>query len=89
MDKNSILLGSRSDSGKTLADIDEDVPLPERQHYPFMKMEIGESFLLNYSVDRKRMATRARGAAAQVTKRHKRQFSVRVVADGVRVWRTR
>ena len=84
MEKDTVPTRSRPDM-----DVDEEVPIPDRQKYPFAKMKVGDSFLLTYSPDRKAMAMRVRGAASQISRRYTMRFAIRIVPNGVRVWRTR
>ena len=84
MEKDAVPAGTQPE-----VDIEAEVPVPSRQKYPFCHMKVGDSFLLSYSVDRKAMAMRARGAASQYSRRYKMRFAIRIVTGGVRVWRTR
>lgn len=56
--------------------------------YPFEGLEVNESFFI--ACEREDMpviANRVRSAAIQWGKRHAVRFTVRMVEDGVRVWR--
>ena len=65
--------------------IDKGVPLPVTYtvnlKYPWLEMEIGDSFFVN--------ATQSRigSHAWQMGNRHNRKFTTRKVDGGVRVWR--
>lgn len=65
--------------------IERDIPIPpsgrERTTYPTRTMEVGESFLYQFSY---------KGAVAIVTKANKqdgKRFTLRRTADGIRIWR--
>ena len=65
--------------------IEKNVPMPKTSRvskYPFDKLEVGDSFLV--AGGKKGTVAAAANAAA---KRLERKFTVRVVEDGVRVWR--
>jgi len=69
--------------------IEKNIPLPARarsEHYPLKDMEVGDSFLVP-SNDKAKTAASVRSCS----QRHRASganFSVRMVAEGVRVWRT-
>lgn len=65
--------------------IDKNVPLPKMQShakYPFMNMDIGESFFVN-----KDIVTEVRNAAHMIGKRKGLKFTVRKISEGYRCWR--
>ena len=65
------------------------IPVSRKKHiYPFPKMAVGDSFLVPFGEVRKGHQPRVGSAAWQWGKRHKRKFSTRLDATGVRVWRT-
>lgn len=65
----------------------ERVPMPRpkqwvtRNVYPWLKLDIGESFL--YSGNRKTGSA----VASKAGKRHGRKFATRFTQDGLRIWR--
>lgn len=73
-------------------DIRDDLPLPRRlggrtgSKYPFSQLEVGQCFVVNGGA---KPAT-VRSAVGGYTKTHKelgRKFAVRVLPEGVGVWR--
>ena len=69
--------------------IETDVPLSRKvsrgSKYPFMQMDVGDSFFADVK------PTSLRGAAVAFGKRHApdARFAVRVEGDGARIWRTK
>jgi hypothetical protein len=78
--------------------IEKGVPPPKaRGHtkplkYPWDQMEVGESILVPITSqdqdERRRLYQTARCAAYSYGKRKKRKYETRVVAKGIRIWRT-
>lgn len=81
-----------------MTEIEKGVTIPQHRHqygkskYPFMKMEVGDSFFVttgNSTPARKQSALTSR--ALQVSKKFGGRFSVRKVTEngvtGYRVWR--
>lgn len=66
--------------------ITEGVPMPKderRTRYPFRKMKVGDSFLVNFNDWDK-----VRSASYQWGRRHKKTFTCRRTEEGIRCWRT-
>ena len=68
--------------------IDKDVPMPnpttpDVTKYPWMKMEIGDSFFVEGST-----SVRFNGTKYAAQKQTGRKFTIRRVEGGIRVWRT-
>lgn len=69
--------------------IEKDIPIPEgrkrgrQSSYPFAKMAAGESFIVEGAEERIAVIRRA---AHSFGLRHRKQFIVRLVPGGVRVW---
>lgn len=64
--------------------IDKGVPVPdraERHRYPFRRMEVGDSFVVDISFHR------VSNAAYSYGYKTGKQFTVRHTASGTRVWR--
>jgi hypothetical protein len=79
--------------------IDEGIPVPPRasrspgeSKYPFVHMEVGDSFLVPVDAANGDTTTKARGRIAQActkaSKRYDVKFIARAVSGGVRVWRS-
>lgn len=76
--------------------LDSDIPVPVRtapggrragsSKYPFSIMEVGQSFLVPGDVKAATIRS-AVGAYQKRSEDKEAKFSVRAVADGVRVWR--
>jgi len=68
-------------------EIDKGIPIPKTlpvwRKYPFLEMEIGDSFF----VSGKENGLRARGAAYQCSYNNNLKFKTRWVDDGLRIWR--
>lgn len=62
--------------------IEKNVPQPSRSKYPFMDMEIGDSFLVPVG-----KGPTLRSMGSRLGKETGRRFTVRVMGDGARVWR--
>lgn len=65
--------------------IDKDIPIQYNYTsiYPFHKLEVGYSFLLPKSVNRKTV----RSSVSKYSQKHKMKFITRSVEGGTRVWR--
>jgi hypothetical protein len=68
--------------------IEKNIPVPHsskgrKQRYPFASMEPGDSFL----VADKELEAKVRMSANGYGYRHSKRFVVRLVDEGVRVWR--
>ena len=69
--------------------IDKNVPIPKKtgvgcpSKYPFLDMEVGDSFY----IEGKNEGKAARASAASCTKRHGLRFSGRKEGSGHRIWR--
>ena len=64
--------------------IEKNIPIQRgREKYPFLKMEIGDSFV--FSGNRKVIGA----AASWYGSRYKMKFTTRSVDGGVRVWRVK
>ncbi len=79
--------------------IEEGIPLPPRasrgpgeSKYPFVDMDIGDSFLVVANTKEgetvEKVRNRMTQACNKASKRYDVKFAARVTADGVRVWRT-
>lgn len=69
-------------------EIEKHIPIPQtrrgrKQRYPFATMEPGDSFL----VADKELESKVRMSANGYGYRHSKRFVVRLVDEGVRVWR--
>jgi len=65
--------------------IDNDVPAPPRNEYPFKVMDVGDSFLQPDTI----LGARLRGTIYQYGKRNGKKFVVKKQEPtGYRVWRT-
>ena len=65
--------------------IDKNIPVPPARlshRYPWLEMEIGDSFF-TANLSHGNMGTQA----ARAGKRHNREFVTRKVDGGIRVWR--
>lgn len=80
-------------------EIEEGIPVPPRANrpageskYPFVHMEVGDSFLVPVDSTTGDTTTKARGrvvqACTKASKRYDVKFIARVVSGGVRVWRS-
>lgn len=78
--------------------IRKGVPLPSRRvgrksmietHYPFGKMEVGDSFVVKSAASNiKKEMLRLRAVASVAQKRFGFKFALRPVETGVGIWRT-
>ena len=70
--------------------VESGIPIPttRKTKYPWLQMEIGDSFTVNASYNNN--AGKIRSAAAGAGRRYKRRFTIRTIDDGqtIRVWRT-
>lgn len=68
-------------------EIEKTVPIPSRRRYPIKNLNIGESFL----VPTQDVSTGTYSTLTTICGREKRKtgkrFTVRLVEDGIRVWR--
>lgn len=68
--------------------IEKNIPIPaayDRVHkWPFANMEVGDSFLVDFSeATRRKLCT----ASSYYGKRRGKKFSIRKLDNGIRVWR--
>lgn len=88
---DSRLSGPKVKDGQ-MYQIEKNVPMPpivRMSGYPFAQMEVGDSFLVPFDGDdEQKVRARVATAASTFGKDHGGKFSVRVLQDGVRVWRT-
>lgn len=75
--------------------IETGIPVPTKpgrvaNTYPFTAMQVGDSFAVPVPVGegRKQAIARVTSAKAQHARRHNVKFTVRVMDDSMRVWRT-
>jgi hypothetical protein len=77
--------------------VEKGIPVPEHQlkKYPFDELEVGDSFLIKFSVDEAKTAVRRMSVAKhRAQKKLNRKFVYRTVTKGtsgtdIRVWRTK
>ncbi len=67
--------------------VETNVPIPsrDRSKYPFVDMDVGDSFLIPDPTDTERK--RVQTSAASYGRRHNKHFVTRTTHDGIRVWR--
>lgn len=72
-------------------EIEKDIPVPESNHakrkYPFPTLKKLESFFVPY-MEAGINGMKVRSSAYYAAKKLKREFTVRAVDGGIRVWRT-
>jgi hypothetical protein len=77
--------------GANVMQIEKDVPMPTSKgrgrppKYPFGKMEIGDSFFVNFTGDASRCNEVV--AAYQYGRQNNKAFSARKEDGGIRIWR--
>ena len=75
-------------------EIEKGIEIPQKpssgkSKYTLLKLEMGESFIVPLNNDAvAKVQSRLASAAAAAAKNTSKRFTVRVVNDGIRVWRT-
>ena len=77
----------------TTYQIEKGVAIPARNfkksRYPFNEMDVGDSFIVPITGSKRTTQTRLSASAASYSRyKQGRKFTVRVVENGFRVWRT-
>lgn len=68
--------------------IEKGVPIPgSRAKYPFVEMEIGDSFFVEVGEDQRRITSQRISGSSQ--NYGEKKFSVRTVKGGLRIWRVK
>ena len=65
-----------------------DGPQDNRYKYPWRQMQVGDSFFVPVTGDKKRKLYAMKSVIFYQHEKHPEHFEVRVVDGGVRVWRT-
>jgi hypothetical protein len=76
--------------------IEKGIPIPEphkrngyKSKYPFSQLEPGDSFLVPTNKEQTHnVRNRVSAASHHYAAKHGWKFSIRVMVDGIRVWRT-
>lgn len=76
--------------------IDKNIPIPKVKYrqagtsykYPFLDLQVGDSFFVECSKERKRaVQSTVVSIASRLKKKYKRSFISRNLEGGIRVWR--
>lgn len=93
---------TQTNNTNTNMQIEKNIPMPTPRKpkskpvgrapkYPFKKMKVGDSFALHLKDEKENAVARGRltAAAGYQRKRYRKQFTVRNVEGGLRVWRVK